>query len=996
MRIHSVRITGFGPFKEEQIVDFSPFDGDVFLIDGQTGAGKSSILDAIAYALYGSVPRYSGKAGENVRSDHCADGDPTEVSLEFLTNGVSYRVTRNPEYIALGKRKGLVTQKSDALLETFENGAWVAKAQSLKEVGHELSRILPLNANQFLQVIMLAQNQFMDFLVSKSEERLQLLRLLFDSTRFQSIEETFDARAKLLSSEVNERRRDATGFQREAREALQQASQHTEIQIPENFVIDVETPTSEYFDLIVNLLHAQLELASDSLAEADKRRTTAEEQLNKLNKLQGHREQLKQARETIERLEGQSQKQVGRKQQLDSAVRATPAFHAITERDSQMRSVQVAKQQRDDLYEQLRSLGVDVSDKGSVTDELKRVRSAVARGESLSEDEAELRDLTTVLSQLTRKSNQLEGEIELLEKQKQDCEKTFGNLTQQRETAVEKAKSREAFQKEYDSAVQRAQAARDVAKLSRELAKASEAESNANSEFEKAEENLSLLRNRQLGEMVARLASELKDGVPCSVCGSGVHPAPAPIDTERVEESDIQAADVLKKSTLKQRDSASSHAQSIRHNLENAEQIAAGADVENAEKLVAEIEAQLKVASKAQELADDLKSQIDSKTDELNGLGNQMGARREDISAVLSDKKNAEKQLKELRRKIDEFREDFETVSARVASLGELEVRLTSLEDAIRSCEDAEAAHERAIADFEAALEQSGFSSEPEVRKSFLEPDVVDDLKSEISQYEADLVAAKKLMQDAPADALSNEPLDIDGAQNGSETAKKAYDEKFKLHSTLNSCAEIASAAASNFSQLSIELGEALEKYERVQSLASTFTGKEPNEYRMRLESFVLAAKLEEITLAANERLKTMTSSQFEMQYDDEVESGKTRSGLGLKVFDNYTGRTRPPESLSGGEKFLASLALALGLAEVVSNNAGGVHLDTLFIDEGFAALDEETLAVAMNSIQDLRAGGRTVGLISHVSSMKDQIPNKLHVTKTANGDSTISLASVP
>lgn len=134
-----------------------------------------------------------------------------------------------------------------------------------------------------------------------------------------------------------------------------------------------------------------------------------------------------------------------------------------------------------------------------------------------------------------------------------------------------------------------------------------------------------------------------------------------------------------------------------------------------------------------------------------------------------------------------------------------------------------------------------------------------------------------------------------------------------------------------------------------------------------------------------------MTSEQFELQYADEVEAGKRRSGLGLRVFDHFTGRSRAPESLSGGEKFLASLSLALGLAEVVSNNAGGVQLDTLFIDEGFAALDEETLAVAVASIQDLRAGGRTIGLVSHVASMKQQIPNKIHVAKTAAGYSTIS-----
>ena len=181
------------------------------------------------------------------------------------------------------------------------------------------------------------------------------------------------------------------------------------------------------------------------------------------------------------------------------------------------------------------------------------------------------------------------------------------------------------------------------------------------------------------------------------------------------------------------------------------------------------------------------------------------------------------------------------------------------------------------------------------------------------------------------------------------------------------------------------------EEYDQVRALTSAVQGNEPNTKRMRLETYVLAAQLEEIVTAANARLATMTSGRYTLQHDDSVQYRNTRSGLGLAILDEHTGRARPTHSLSGGETFLASLALALGLAEVVTNQAGGITLDTLFIDEGFGSLDGDTLDIAMSTLDSLRSGGRTIGLISHVEAMKEQIPAKLRIEVTDSGASRVS-----
>jgi exonuclease SbcC len=331
----------------------------------------------------------------------------------------------------------------------------------------------------------------------------------------------------------------------------------------------------------------------------------------------------------------------------------------------------------------------------------------------------------------------------------------------------------------------------------------------------------------------------------------------------------------------------------------------------------------------------------------------------------------------------------FTTIGDRIASVEAHHVSADSYRHASLAAETAVTAHTTAQTSVSAALIAGGFANEEECNEALLAEDALAALRKATTDYRGDVKAQREFIRQETAEGITSTPIDATAVE---ATLAEARD-NLTVNQRLNL---LASQRVENLESLTTasRAGDKanaalLSEFTTVNTLSKLTAGDDPNTFKMRLESFVLAAKLEEIVEAANRRLSSMTQERYELEYDDEL-AGNSKTGLGISVLDHHTGQVRSAKSLSGGETFLASLALALGLAEVVSSQAGGIRLDTLFIDEGFGALDSGTLAIAMNTIQALRAGGRTIGLISHVEEMKEQIPNKLHVVKTKDGSSQI------
>jgi exonuclease SbcC len=301
-----------------------------------------------------------------------------------------------------------------------------------------------------------------------------------------------------------------------------------------------------------------------------------------------------------------------------------------------------------------------------------------------------------------------------------------------------------------------------------------------------------------------------------------------------------------------------------------------------------------------------------------------------------------------------------------------------------------------AVSVLTAQLVEQGFvrdgaaQGEAAVESAKRSPAQIAALETRIREHDQSVATAQETLADPEIALASTEPVDVSGAARDVDDARAVRDEALSVNSSVGErLAQLARIVASVRSQQAASV-QREQEHAQMRELASVVAGNEPNTKRMRLETYVLAAQLEEIVAAANVRLRTMTSGRYTLEHDDSLQYRNVRSGLGLSILDEHTGRVRATHSLSGGETFLASLALALGLAEVVTNQAGGITLDTLFIDEGFGSLDSDTLEIAMGTLDGLRAGGRTIGLISHVDAMKEQIPAKLRITVTDHGYSEI------
>jgi exonuclease SbcC len=992
MKINSLTISGFGPFRSTQTVDFSAFEGDVFLIDGNTGAGKSSILDSITYALYNDVARYDSKISDKVRSDYCSPAEKTEVVLDFDLKDGRYRVTRNPEYQGLRKNSVLpAVQQRNALLEKFESGQWSGVAAGQRDVGVDLAKILPLTKGQFLQVILLAQNKFAEFLHAQSGDRQVLLRALFHTDRFDSIEQAFKARKTELEAALG-----AVTATAQSRSTTVRA-----IVLEADVVLDpldcevgavLGTSRLEHYLAILETAAgssaAALSLAQHSESEAQSAHTTVvtakARQVALLTAL-AKRDELKLRHDTM----------ASEEIRLGTAERAEKVRSVLTNRDSAIAERDALEDDRlaahEDWAEHDSAATVSPTSKAlqSQVKSLEKTLTELALAEDLegtvSEGEGAIEALTAQLKELAQESASLMQQSTTLPANIAATEKTLQEIGRQEVQLV-------AAQTAQEVAAKRFTAATLVLALTEQHENALADQAAKTGKAGDATQNLAALLSQQLTGYAATIANKLHDGEACAVCGSTTHPALATADDhDLVTPEDIDTAREAESLSRALQDRAVTTVSTVASALAQQTAFADGLNVRQAQE--------------AQETADDLvdvlvgaiavKPALDVA---LNDMKNLSATLTEATDTNRVQQASGTAQLTSIRGllstntvKRDAARSVFATIGDRIASVETHHASADSYLHTLLAAETSVTAVTTAQASVAAALTAGAFANEEDCIKTLLSDDALTALREATNDYKGDVKAQREFIRQETAEGVTETPIDATAFEAALEEAK----EVLKVNQTLNL---LASQRAESLESLTMgsragDVANAalLSEFSTVNTLSRLTAGDDPNTFKMRLESFVLAAKLEEIVEAANKRLSSMTQERYELEYDDEL-AGNAKAGLGIKVLDNHTGQGRSAKSLSGGETFLASLALALGLAEVVSSQAGGIRLDTLFIDEGFGALDSGTLGIAMRTIQDLRAGGRTIGLISHVEEMKEQIPHKLHVVKTKDGSSQIKI----
>ncbi|WP_417554699.1 AAA family ATPase [Microbacterium sp.] len=1025
MHLHRLEVEGFGPFRARQQVDFDAFaDDGIFLIAGRTGAGKSSILDAVCFGLYGGVPRYDG-GEKRLRSDHCEPDDDTSVMVEFSTTAGRFRVTRSPSYERPAKRGGgMTTQQPSALLEQQVDGEWIGHAARVVDVAHELDEILQLSQEQFLQVILLAQNRFADFLLADSKERQALLRRLFGTERFSDYQARFDERRRVAENALSSRRAKVDAKLDEAERVTAEAELWGE---DADAAPDTTDARIERLRRAITRADYQVERFGTERDAAEKALSAADAALADLKEQRQGQVDRDRARAALAELDAQAEEIAAAAIRRDRG-RAAEALRALIAAASRtLSAAESAAQAEADAVEAATAEGVpsppDVAtgspspDPGSLSlspvlserqrDEVKggasdhtdftshyRTWAADRTRESgawqrAAELEASALQRSKELATSREAERALSAALEAVDLERESLPERLSQLTARRDTARTEGALAEAASRTVADAEARAAGVLDVERLTTELAAAARAESEASDAHTRAQAELSALRRRRLDGYAGELAEALVAGEPCAVCGSVEHPSPAE-HVDPVTAEDIAAAEAVRDAAANAERQASAAVSTVTAARAAATERAGGRTVEQAAEELAQARAAQEAALQAAERAQTLTTELDALRQDAADVEARRATASDSLGAARTALSLIQQRIADADQAIAEARGDYSTVAERAAEAQRQIAAAAAVADAIDA--NAEAAERAGAARLERdqAIDASDFDDVAAAEDALLPASEIQALDERVTAHRVAREKERALLLDLELRTLPEEPIDLAPAQESAVTARAAWlrvvDQDSRARAVQSTLTSTVAAAASEHAASAAEA----EEFEILRGLADTLAGRSGNTHKMNLETFVLAAELEEIVAAANLRLRDMSAGRYELQHSDAVAARGKASGLGIVVFDAFTGQSRPAKSLSGGETFLSSLALALGLAEVVTSRAGGIQLDTLFIDEGFGSLDADTLETAMRTLDELRQGGRTVGVISHVEAMQEQIPAQLTVRALPDGPSVI------
>ncbi|MFC9324399.1 AAA family ATPase [Kitasatospora sp. NPDC057015] len=1024
MRLHQLTVTAFGPFAGTERVDFDALSaGGLFLLRGATGAGKSSVLDAVCFALYGEVP--GARTANRLRSDHADPQQLTEVRLELTLGGRRLEITRLPEQLRPKKTRagGLTRERAQTLLREWvaDTGdgtpGWRAGSRSHQETGEEIHRLIGMSREQFCQVVLLPQGDFARFLRADAAQRAELLGRLFDTRRFGQVESWLAERRRAQEAAVQDGRRRLRDLVSKAEQAAGPTAEPAAGWVPE----DDESPGASA-DLVSGVLAWAAILrggAAEQLAVADAALAGAEAGHREAQGAQEAADELaerqRRHRETVlrtARLTEQESALAGDRARLTAAQAAVGVEAVLRLREAAAQAHEAARREehrhRGELGRFPAGRGPAPADPAAVPDsgpalagaeaeELARselrLRAEVVRLEAAGAQERRCADLVRERAGLAAERRQAEELAEEAADWLAGFDARFAGLQEEQAAARAAGARVEQLDVRRAEITGRLTAARRRDALREEIGGAEERRSGLHGRFLDAREHSQDVRERRLAGMAAELAAGLRAGDPCRVCGSPEHPAPARPAGGQVRPEDEERA----RAAQGEAEQALALADQALTALRVQQAAAAGAaGEESAETLRAALTALEEEHRGALRAADAL-GQVTGRIERLSRQQAQQQAQLREAGergAVRTARLQALwSEQQELEHLVAAARGDAASVAERSAALAGLARAVSGLLGAARSAAQAATRLKEAEEELAGAAAAAGFPSAREAAAVLLPAAEREALRARLERHRDELAAVREQLA-APelVAAAARPPADPAGARAAMRAATDRLARATAArHAAGERCADLARIGLL-LGALATSLAPVLAGYARISRLAALTAGTSTeNRLRMRLESYVLAARLEQVAAAASDRLVRMSGGRYTLVHSDDRTAGGKRSGLSLRVVDAWTGTERDTATLSGGESFFASLALALGLADVVTDEAGGMPLDTLFIDEGFGTLDEQALEEVMDVLDGLRERDRAVGIVSHVADLRARIPAQLLVRKSRHG-STLAL----
>ena len=1088
MILHTLEFEAFMAYPKRQEINFDALNSaGVFLLNGPTGAGKTTILDAICYALYGETS--SDRESAKLHSTYAAhSGTKPRVLLDVTLHGKRLRIDRTPAYnkpITRGARKGQMREESaKATLAELAPGAdpadekaWTPISSSVAEVNRTIAERTHLTKEQFLKVVLLPQGQFAQFLKSKPKERKELLKKMFPVEHYEQLFDALLEESKKAQQDVAQDENTQRGYLERARvemlalqallDAVDTDAEGTDTEgsavegaveageEPEN--LTAESVTAETLDTWIAGGVARARETSTREKQEQQRLTDEADRNTRLlaerAQLQADWREYEQLCERRTRLTERADEHKAQREELAQARAAAPLHAQYAQVHAESQALAAREQEHSAcasaLEENGRALLAALRDEETAEDVTFPEETTFAALPDLepAEQEAQLETLLDTLRVLQKKDAQLTDEeaavaallkqANALEQDKARAEKTLSDLTAHAEQLAEELAGystadeertlaahlvTEAQQK-HDAAQQMQQkldaASAAVAEAEKQSKRTATAEQKAQEKWQASAQqalaateefkNLQVLRLAQASSLLAR---ELKDGEPCAVCGSVEHPAPAQIaeGEQLVERADLDAA--------KEREDKA-HKQARTHEL--AKDRATKAHQEASEALAAARTQYETLAAQGECDVEQTAAQLQQAQTRLAQAQSRVTARDGvlvKVERVRVDLQKAQEALRTIEGAAVEAQTRHRDAAARCeAAAAQLAPARAAVGFAqrVEAVEGYRAAHQRlaravlllgqarerhalAAAQAQRLLGESAFESAELVQAAVRTPERVDALEQAVAAYELEHARllegfGREAIVAVAARAAAGEqaPDDLQGVRERVEQLRAAAHRLTLREGERESVLRSLQALRGEYAAFRAQTAQRYDRAQMLANLAAAARGDTLGgyEHQVDLVSYVLGAEFERILQSASLHLDRMSEGRYGMVFSDHRAKGsRSGGGLNLEIPDTWTGEPREASSLSGGESFLASLSLALGLAEVVQANNGGIELDTLFIDEGFGTLDAETLDMVMGTIESLRDSGRTIGLISHVEEMKNRIPAQIVVEKGQNGSS--------
>ncbi len=980
MRLHRLEVAAFGPYAGREVVDFDVLGADgLFLLHGDTGAGKTTLLDAIAFALFGTVPGARGEV-KRLRCDLAEDDRVTEVVLELTVQGQRMRIARNPEYQRPKRRgEGMTTQQAKAVLSwvgTVPAGHVAEGITRIDEVARTVERLIGMTHEQFFQVVLLPQGEFARFLRANTAEREELLERLFGTERFSDIEDWF---ANLRA----ERGRELQARHQSLREWIARFAQ----------VARQEAPEEGQAEWVGAVLAESAERVAEAKDREEKSRKAARTAEAVWQENRSTAERIRRVRTAYTRLSAIAEQAGQRAEWAEEVEAAHRAAGVVAEADLlERRSDQLAEAE---AAEALRAREVPDAADSSAAELRARAggvrEEAGALAELVAESEQQQRDLV--------RREQLESAAERAKKQAEEfvaelaaAPAKIAALRAETASAAEAEAKLDGARTRVDELTALVRDADEVPKARQLVERTRVTVSEAVDGHQQARTHRLDLRERRLDGMAAELAAGLGAGEDCPVCGAKEHPSPAKHTGGLVDAEDERRAEVAEQQAEVRREKAKAALQEA----ENRLTVLVGRLGEHtAESLKAGLtEARDLVAALAD--AAGRKPALETRLGAWERQSEQLTERRRKAEQyaveVATEVRGLTERLAERERRLETARGEFADVGARRKHLLGFAARLDALAEARLAVVGAGERRDEQAKLVEEALRAKGFADLDAMRAASRPDELVVKLETSLADAKAMEKAERQALAEPELFGISPEDeIDVAAsADTAQDTRGEAEQALVALRAATSRHTDLV-RLADRMTSLMAELAPVEERYLELKALAEVVNGRGQNARKMSLRSYVLAARLEEVAVAATARLRTMSQGRYSFVHSDAAGARGARGGLGLDVLDDYSGAIRPAKTLSGGESFLASLSLALGLADVVAAETGGALLDSLFIDEGFGTLDAETLDIVMNILDELRAGGRVVGLVSHVEELRQRIPTRLRVRKARTG-STVEI----